>query len=238
MTANLSNNRPLEDVLDEINDRITAAAKAAGKTRQDILLMAVTKTVMPELVNRAIAHGVTLLGENRAQELTAKYDAYDKTGVQIHFIGALQSNKVRQIIDKVGMIQSVDKFSLAREIDRQAKKHGKVMDVLIEVNIGDEQSKAGVAPENLEALIHQIATLEAIRVRGLMAIPPLGAKPAENERYFARMKQLYIDIEAQKIDNVDMRILSMGMSADYEQAIRCGANLVRLGSVLFGARTP
>lgn len=236
MTESLSNSRPVEDALDEINYKIEQAAKSAGRSAGDIALMAVTKTIPAEIVNRAVAHGVRLLGENKAQELLSKYDDYHKDGVSIHFIGGLQTNKVRQIIDKVDMIQSVDSLKLAREIDKQAKKAGKSMDILLEVNIGEEDTKSGVSLPETERLLYEIAALESVRVRGLMAIPPYSDNPADSERYFALMSQLFIDIKGKKIDNVTMDVLSMGMSSDYILAIKHGANLIRLGTVLFGER--
>lgn len=200
-----------------------------------VRLMAVTKTVPPDVVNKAVSLGADLLGENKAQELLAKYDIYDKKA-EIHFIGHLQSNKVRQIIDKVIMIQSVDRMSLAREISAQAGKAGVTTGILVEVNIGGEDSKSGVGPEKLEDLLREIAPLPFIKVRGLMAIPPFCDDIAQIERYFYAMRQLHVDMSAKNIDNVDMDILSMGMSGDYVPAIKHGSNIVRVGSAIFGAR--
>ena len=156
-----------------ILQQVRQTALEAGRDPQQVQVMAVTKTVAPELVNAAIAEGITLLGENKAQELCEKYDSYCKEGVSIHFIGHLQTNKVRQIVDKVCMIESVDSVKLAREIERQCANIGKVMDVLVEVNIGAEESKSGVSPEQLPALLQEIGQFEHIRVRGLMTIPPV-----------------------------------------------------------------
>lgn len=198
--------------------------------------MAVTKTVDPVLVNAAIGAGITLLGENKAQELCAKYDSYHKDGVQIHFIGHLQTNKVRQIVDKVSMVESVDSIKLAREIDRHCAAIGKVMDVLLEVNIGREENKTGIFPELLPALLEEAGKLEHIRVRGLMTIPPVCETEEEVLQYFSQMRQLFIDIKQKKYDNISMEILSMGMSADYLAAVRCGSNIVRIGTAMFGQR--
>ena len=156
-----------------ILQQVRQTALEAGRDPRQVQVMAVTKTVAPELVNAAIAEGITLLGENKAQELCEKYDSYCKEGVSIHFIGHLQTNKVRQIVDKVCMIESVDSVRLAREIERQCSNIGKVMDVLVEVNIGAEESKSGVSPEQLPALLQEIGQFEHIRVRGLMTIPPV-----------------------------------------------------------------
>ena len=195
-----------------------------------------TKTVDPVLVNAAIGAGITLLGENKAQELCAKYDSYHKDGVQIHFIGHLQTNKVRQIVDKVSMVESVDSIKLAREIDRHCAAIGKVMDVLLEVNIGREENKTGIFPELLPALLEEAGKLERIRVRGLMTIPPVCETEEEVLQYFSQMSQLFIDIKQKKYDNISMEILSMGMSADYLAAVRCGSNIVRIGTAMFGQR--
>ena len=168
------------------------------------------------------------------QELCEKYDGYAPVDVQ--FIGHLQTNKVRQIISKVSLIQSVDSLHLAQEVSRQAVKVGKRQDILLEVNIGREENKSGVLPEALPELLEQAAALPALHIRGLMAIPPADAAKSETIRFFSRMTQYFIDMKNKSMDNVDMDYLSMGMSADYEDAIRAGANMVRVGSALYGAR--
>ena len=211
-------------------------ALQAGRDPSEVQVMAVTKTVDSVLVNAAIGAGITLLGENKAQELCAKYDSYHKDGVQLHFIGHLPPNKVRQIVDKVSMVESVDSIKLAREIDRHCAAIGKVMDVLLEVNIGREENKTGVFPEFLHALLEEAGKLEHIRVRGLMTIPPVCETEEEVLQYFSQMRQLFIDIKQKKYDNISMEILSMGMSADYLAAVRCGSNIVRIGTAMFGQR--
>ena len=219
-----------------IMQQVRDTALQAGRDPSEVQVMAVTKTVDPVLVNAAIGAGITLLGENKAQELCAKYDSYHKDGVQIHFIGHLQTNKVRQIVDKVSMVESVDSVKLAREIDRHCAAIGKVMDVLLEVNIGREENKTGVFPELLPALLEEAGKLEHIRVRGLMTIPPVCETEEEVLQYFSQMRQLFIDIKQKKYDNISMEILSMGMSADYPAAVRCGSNIVRIGTAMFGQR--
>ena len=209
-----------------ILQQVRQTALEAGRDPQQVQVMAVTKTVAPELVNAAIAEGITLLGENKAQELCEKYDSYCKEGVSIHFIGHLQTNKVRQIVDKVCMIESVDSVKLVREIERQCANIDKVMDVLVEVNIGAEESKSGVTPEQFEH----------IRVRGLMTIPPVCEDEQQVSQYFSQMSQLFIDIKQKKYDNINMEILSMGMSADYPIAVQQGSNIVRIGTAMFGQR--
>ena len=220
----------------EVAQDVREAALQAGRDPSEVQVMAVTKTVDPVLVNAAIGAGITLLGENKAQELCAKYDSYHKDGVQIHFIGHLQTNKVRQIVDKVSMVESVDSIKLAREIDRHCAAIGKVMDVLLEVNIGREENKTGIFPELLPALLEEAGKLEHIRVRGLMTIPPVCETEEEVLQYFSQMRQLFIDIKQKKYDNISMEILSMGMSADYLAAVRCGSNIVRIGTAMFGQR--
>ena len=219
-----------------IMQQVRDTALQAGRDPSEVQVMAVTKTVDPVLVNAAIGAGITLLGENKAQELCAKYDSYHKDGVQIHFIGHLQTNKVRQIVDKVSMVESVDSIKLAREIDRHYAAIGKVMDVLLEVNIGREENKTGIFPELLPALLEEAGKLEHIRVRGLMTIPPVCETEEEVLQYFSQMRQLFIDIKQKKYDNISMEILSMGMSADYLAAVRCGSNIVRIGTAMFGQR--
>ncbi|WMJ84301.1 YggS family pyridoxal phosphate-dependent enzyme [Oscillospiraceae bacterium LTW-04] len=217
-------------------ERIALAAQAAHRNPSDIRLMAVTKTNSAQRVNEAIAAGITLLGENRAQELLKKYDDYEKANCEIHFIGHLQTNKVKAIIDKVSLIQSVDRLSLAEKIDRCAKEAERVMSVLVEVNIGGEATKSGVAPQMLPDLLAQMAGFSNIKVKGLMCIPPKVTDDLTKEQYFAQMYRHFIDIRAKKMDNVCMDILSMGMSYDFPLAIKHGSNIVRIGRELFGER--
>lgn len=207
-------------------------AKVKYRKHDDIIkIMAVTKTVPYENVNYAIKDGITLLGENRVQEYISKKDFYDKSA-EIHFIGHLQSNKIKYIIDNVTMIQSVDSLRLASEINRQAEKNNICMNVLIEVNIGMEESKSGVNPEQLEDLIYEVSQLSNIKIRGLMTIPP----PFNTEESFDRMQTLFNNLQAKRINNTNIDILSMGMSSDYALAVKYGSNIVRIGSGLFGTR--
>lgn len=199
-------------------------------------LLAVTKTRSPEEINCAIASGVRHIGENRVQELLEKYDQINKEGVTIHLIGQLQTNKVKYIIDKVDLIHSVDSVRLAEEISKRAASIGKVQDVLIEVNIGSEDSKAGISPDEVIPFLESISTLSGIRVCGLMCIPPIAEEPHQNLKYFSKMKQMSVDIKTKKIDNINMDILSMGMSGDYEDAIAAGSTFIRVGRGIFGPR--
>lgn len=219
-----------------INERIAEAAQKVGKNREDITFLAATKTVEPEIINYAISLGLDHIGENKVQELLSKYEAYDLEKCSLQFIGHLQTNKVRQIVDKVDLIQSVDSLKLAKEIANQSLKHNKTTDILVEVNIGREENKSGVFEESLEELLMQIAQIKGISVKGLMTIPPICDNRHKISNYFHKMHNLFIDISQKKLDNINMTILSMGMSADYYEAILEGANMVRVGSALFGAR--
>ncbi len=210
---------------------IGEAAAKYRKSDEKISLMAVTKTVDPAAVNHAIGLGVKLLGENRVQEYTSKKDFYNENA-DVHFIGHLQTNKVKYIIDSVSVIQSVDSIKLASEIDRHALRIGKIQDILIEVNIGGEISKSGVDKDCLEELIYSISEFENIRIKGLMAIPPADS----SEKFLYDMQKLYIDISEKNIHNVSMDFLSMGMSGDYVNAIKYGSDIIRIGRGLFGPR--
>lgn len=238
----------IETVLE--NRRI--AAEKVGRNPEDIRIVLATKTRTAEEINYALSCGIREIGENRVQELLEKYDALNKENLHIHFIGTLQTNKVKYIIDKVELIHSVNSKKLADEIDRQSAKHNKITDVLIEVNAADENSKTGVAAEDFYDLLRYAATLPHIRVRGLMAIPPAPKKSAEGQecfsnvnklqiytdsrRYFKKIKQFFLDISTKKIDNIRMEILSLGMSADYVEAIEEGSTLIRPGRAVFGER--
>ena len=236
MAANRSDEPSIAQTVHRISDQIQEISVNCGRNPADIRFMAVTKTVDAVRVNEAIDAGITLLGENKAQELCAKYEDYHKNGVEIHFIGHLQTNKVRQIIDKVTMVQSLDSISLAEELNRLCEKHQKQLDCLVEVNIGKEQTKSGIFPELLPQFLEQMTKFERIHVRGMMAIPPICEDIVQKEHYFSSMHELFIDIKEKKIDNINMDFLSMGMSDDYPTAIKHGSNLVRIGSALFGRR--
>ena len=235
MTANL-----YDDVTNryhKIMENIAEAAAVSGRKAEDIIFLAATKTVDTGAINHAISLGLRYIGENRVQELLAKYDEYDLEHASLQFIGHLQTNKVKQIVGKVDLIQSVDSLKLAQEIARCSKKHGITTDILLEVNIGREQNKSGVTPEALPELIDQIREIGSIKVRGLMAIPPICEYAQENCKFFDNMRNIFLDIQSKNIDNISMDILSMGMSDDYMEAIKCGANMIRVGSALFGARS-
>lgn len=229
--------RDVEENYKVITNRIAEAAVRSGRKPEDITFLAATKTVPAEVINHAIGCGLRFIGENRVQEFMDKYEKIDwDKGVSGQIIGRLQTNKVKYIIDKVDCIQSVDSVKLAKEISRHAEKIGRKMPVLIEVNIGGEESKGGIEKAALPALLEEIAVLPGIQVNGLMAIPPICAEKSALCNYFSQMHQSFIDIRAKKIDNVFMNCLSMGMSSDYAEAIECGATMVRIGSSLFGPR--
>ncbi len=199
-------------------------------------LIAVTKTRSVDEINYCIRCGVRHIGENRVQELLEKYDHLELEGVTVHLIGRLQTNKVKYIIDKVDMIHSVDSLRLAEEISKRALRAEKMMDVLVEVNIGNEESKGGIDPAELPIFLKNISSLGGIRVRGLMCIPPIASEEHQNLKYFLKMKQLLVDITEKKIDNINMDILSMGMSDDYSDAIKAGSSFIRVGRGIFGPR--
>ena len=231
--------RSLADVTynyQKICENIERAAQSVGKTASDITFLAATKTVDADVIHHAISLGLRYIGENRVQELLSKYDSYDLDHASLQFIGHLQTNKVRQIVGKVDLIQSVDSVKLAKEISRCSEKLGITTDILLEVNIGREENKSGVMPENLPDLLDQVKDIPAVKVRGLMAIPPICENAQENCKFFDNMRNIFLDIGSKNIDNISMDILSMGMSDDYQEAIRCGANMIRVGSALFGKR--
>ena len=219
-----------------IKERIAEAAVKSGRKPEDITFLSATKTVEPEYINYAISLGLDHIGENKVQELLSKYDDYNLENCSLQFIGHLQSNKVRQIVGKVDLIQSVDSLKLAKEISRVSQNKDVSTDILVEVNIGKEENKSGVMPENIEELLWQIKDLPSINIKGLMTIPPICDDYDKIRRIFCDMHKMFLDISSKKLDNVSMDILSMGMSGDYYEAILEGATMVRIGSALFGKR--
>ena len=229
----------LEENVALVKERIRAAARSAGRDPGEVTLVAATKVQTSDTIRRAIAAGVTICGENRVQEMTAHLadNAYD--GAALHFIGHLQTNKVRQVVGRVDLIESVGSAHLLEAVEAQAAKLDLVQDILLEVNIGGEQAKSGVAPAELYDLAARAADCPHLRLRGLMTIPPIAQGAEGNRAFFAKMYQLYVDIR-QKIDHngTVINCLSMGMSGDFEDAVREGATLVRVGTALFGPRPP
>lgn len=218
--------------LDAIRTRADAAA-ASSPYGQPYTLLLATKYATADEINYAHALGVTKIGENRVQSLLEKYDAIDRDGLDIHFIGSLQRNKVKYIIDKVSMIESLDSLSLAEEIERQAAKHGKIMDCLMEVNIGREPQKGGVLPLDAEDFAEKIFAFPHIRLCGMMTMAPKCTDIADYRKYFRESYHIFIDICEKKLHNVDRHVLSMGMSRSFEVALSEGANLIRVGRAAF-----
>ncbi|MBR2309659.1 MAG: YggS family pyridoxal phosphate-dependent enzyme [Oscillospiraceae bacterium] len=220
----------------KIKENIRQTAIAAGRDPNEILLCAATKMNDADAVRQAVAAGVDVCGENRVQELTAKLADNAYEGAPVHFIGHLQTNKVRQVVGKVDLIQSVDSLRLLDAINKEAAKQRIVQDVLLEVNIGSEESKSGFSPDQIFAVLENVASFDSIRVKGLMAIPPICHFPGENRKFFQEMYRLAVDITTKKYDNVLVDILSMGMSGDYQDAIACGSTMIRVGTAIFGPR--
>ena len=229
----------IQEHVNAVKAKIAAAAQAAGRETGEITLCAATKVQSDDTIRQAIAAGITVCGENRVQELTAHLAADAYQGAQVHFIGHLQTNKVKQVVGKVALIHSVDSQRLLLAIDTQAGKQDLVQDILLEVNIAGEESKGGCTPQEARQLAALAQELEHVRLRGLMAIPPISAEPGANRPYFAAMRQLFVDIKENLPHNQsNMDCLSMGMSGDYPDAIAEGATLVRVGTALFGPRPP
>ena len=219
-----------------VKEKIARAAEAAGRDPEDVLLIGATKMNDAARVREAIAAGLPACGENRVQELQEKNAVGAYEGARLHFIGTLQKNKAKYLVGTVELIHSVDSVPLMAEISRQALKRGLRQDILLEVNTGGEASKSGMRPDELPETLAAAAEYPGIFVRGLMTIPPICRLPEENLPYFRLLQQLFIDNGEKKYDNVRMDFMSMGMSGDYEAAIACGANMVRVGTAIFGAR--
>ena len=225
----------IQENIARIRREIDAAARETGRTGADITLVGASKMNDAAACQEAIAAGIDVLGENRVQEMTAKLAQHAYDGAPLHFIGHLQRNKVKQVVGKAALIQSVGSEELLEEIEKQAEKLGIVQDILLEVNIGGEEAKSGFAPEALADAAALAKTLPHVRVRGLMTIPPADASREENMVYFQKVHALYVDINTKMYDN-EGEYISMGMSGDFADAIRCGSNMVRMGTAIFGAR--
>lgn len=215
-------------------ERVEAALAKSGRKREDVILLAATKTVDVDTINYAIEKGIDYIGENKVQELLQKKDGV--RGAHRHFIGHLQTNKVKDIIDKVELIHSVDSVKLAKEISKQAIKKDICMDILLEINVANEESKWGFKQEEVREAVKEIAQLPNVKIKGLMTIGPVCNMGEDNRKYFRQMQKLFVDIKEEKIDNVSMDMLSMGMSDDFDIAIEEGATIVRMGTALFGKR--
>ena len=228
----------LEENIRKVFDNMAQAAREAGRDPGEVTLVAATKVQTDETIRAAIAAGVPICGENRVQEMTAHLESDTYAGAGLHFIGHLQTNKVRQVVGRVDMIESVGSVHLLEAIAKQAAKLDLVQDILLEVNVGGEESKSGILPSQVEEVARLTLTMPHVRLRGLMAIPPVAGEDG-NRRFFREMYELYVDIKQKMVDNnSDINCLSMGMSGDYMEAIRQGATLVRVGTALFGPRPP
>jgi PLP dependent protein len=225
----------IKDNLDMVEQKIRNACEKVGRSRDEVTLIAVSKTKPVSMIEEVLKFGILDFGENKVQELTSKYDVLPGN-IKWHLIGHLQTNKVKYIIDKTSLIHSVDSIKLAVQIDKEAEKKGIICDVLLEVNIAREDSKYGVFEEDVLALVLEISLLKHVRIKGLMTVAPFVDDPEKNRVHFSKLRQLNIDINSKNIDNVSMEILSMGMTGDYEVAIEEGATLIRVGTGIFGER--
>ena len=224
----------IDENVKRIREKLCAAAEAAQRNAEDITLLAAVKYATPEEIEYLCKNaGITHIGENRVQQLTEHLSGFDKGDTKLHFIGKLQTNKEKYIIDKVDMIESLDTIKLAAEIDRQAKKHGRVMDVLCEINIGAEENKSGVMPEDVGAFCEQLAEFDSLRLRGFMTMAPICDKKSDYRKYFSQTYELSLDIWTKKLHNIERPIISMGMSQSFEEAVLEGATLVRVGRGFF-----
>ena len=218
-----------------VENKIAAACKRAGRERDEVKLIAVSKTQPVEAIREAIEYGINSFGENRVQELREKTEII-KDNLDWHLIGHLQTNKVKYVVGKVSLIHSLENIRLAEAIDKEAKKHNVIVDVLVEVNIAKEDTKFGVNPEEVESFIREVLIFKNINIRGLMTVAPYTDISEENRKYFKKLKKIMVDSNSKNIHNVNMNVLSMGMTGDYEIAIEEGATLVRVGTGIFGSR--
>lgn len=225
----------LRENLQEVEERIQEACRRAGRDRREVTLVAVSKTKPVGMLKEAYDLGVRVFGENKVQEIREKYEALPKD-IEWHMIGHLQTNKVKYIVDKVSLIHSVDSLRLAETIEKEAVKQNRTVDILLEVNVAEEESKFGIKTSEVLALAENVVQLPHIRLRGLMTIAPFVENPEKNRAIFANLHDLYVDIKDKNIDNGTVSILSMGMTNDYEVAIEEGATMVRVGTGIFGAR--
>ncbi|MDF2677756.1 MAG: alanine racemase domain protein [Bacillota bacterium] len=230
----------IKENIDNILEKIKVAAEKSGRKSEDIILIAVSKTVDWEKAKEAVEAGVNNLGENRVQEITNKYEQFDNlnlnSNVNWHMIGHLQKNKVKYIIDKVNLIHSVENLELANEINKRAAQHNLISNVLIELNIGEEESKFGISDENVIEFVKSLEQFEHIKVLGLMTVAPYAENPEDVRWVFKKMKEIYNNISNINLRNTEMKYLSMGMTNDFEIAIEEGSNIVRIGTAIFGAR--
>lgn len=222
----------LNENLQKIKANILSACSRANRNPDEIILLGVTKTIEPQIINEAINLGIFNIGESRVQEFNSKYPILDKKA-NLHFIGKLQTNKVKYIVDKVSLIHSVDSLNLANEINKRARMINKKVNILLQINISKEPTKNGIFVEEVDEFIKQIPNFSNLNLQGLMTIAPFVENPQENREYFKNMKKIFVDIKSKNKDNINMKYISMGMSNDYEVAIEEGANIIRIGNALF-----
>jgi len=228
----------IKENLITIEDRISAACKRSGRARDTVKLVAVSKTKPVEMITEAFNNGIREFGENKVQELCSKYEALKEADINWHLIGNLQRNKVRQVVSKATLIHSVDSLKLAEEISKEVlKQQLEPVSILIEINIGSEPTKHGVAISKVKELLHEISALPGIIIKGFMTVAPYTDAPENNRKYFRKMYELYVDMQAENKDNINITELSMGMSGDFEIAIEEGATIVRIGTGIFGERS-
>lgn len=226
----------IKENLEEVREKIRQACQRSGRREEEVTLISVSKTKPVEMLEEAYEAGSRDFGENRVQEIMEKYGQMPED-VRWHMIGHLQKNKVRQVIDKAVLIHSVDTVELAEQIEKDAAKHDLTVDILLEVNVAEEESKFGFRTEEVEAAVMKIKDLPHVHIKGLMTIAPFVSNSEDNREVFKKLYQLYVDIRSKNIDNVNMSVLSMGMTGDYEVAIEEGATMIRVGTGIFGART-
>jgi pyridoxal phosphate enzyme (YggS family) len=226
----------LKKNVDSIQNRMQKAAHSCGRNTDEIQLVAVSKTIPPEIIRKAIDCGLTVFGENYIQESKNKIIAIPESSISWHFIGHLQSNKAKYAVKCFDLIHTVDSIKLAGELDRQAKKINKIQNILLQINVGMEHSKSGVSPDNALGLAKEVSCLHNLKIKGLMTIPPVYNAPEQVAPYFRTLREIRDNIQNEKIPNVAMNELSMGMTGDFEVAIREGATLIRIGTAIFGAR--
>ena len=229
-------NKNINENIKKLLNNVNEACIKANKNFEDIIIIGVTKTVEPVYINEAIKCGIKHIGENKVQEFLEKKDKLNLENIKTHFIGTLQTNKVKKIVGQVDMIQSVDSIKLAKEISRVSTERNLITDILLEINIGKETTKSGIFKEEIIDILGRISILPNIKVKGLMSIPPSCENKMESRKYFSKIFDVFIDMRSQKLDNIDMKYISMGMSDDYFEAILEGANIIRPGTAIFGNR--
>lgn len=226
----------VEDNIKRVKEKINNACHSVGRDPSEVKLLLATKTVLPENINRAIDYGETLIGESKAQELRDKYEFINTDKAEMHFIGHLQTNKVNNVLRYVNYIHSVDRIRLGNALHKRLEREGREIDILVQVNTSYEESKFGVAPEETLNLIEQLTELDTLNIKGLMTIGKLSATPEQSRKYFRKLKEIQEVVKKQNYPGVEMDVLSMGMSRDYDVAVQEGATIVRVGTEIFGER--